>query len=244
MMSRSYHTGFKSISIQHSAQREIFPVWEATLIWTESGAVIGKLNWGDGILLIELAVRERKRVREREREMQDSIFMTMSWIDIEGKKMKRQKGERRWRTNGNKWRREGDISSWREQERSTKGCLNEKMAYSRGTGNWRDERRKDGKRKGCAGIDCTCIKRSCQSDFKVNMLTVPTRLTQRNTHTWQSSPPADPREESSWLITATAKWTVSYFGDINVKMCGVDFLCHDTLGHNYSFPTHIIGSCR
>lgn len=29
----------------------------------------------------------------------------------------------------------------------------------------------------------------------------------------------NPREKSSWLITVTAKWTVSYFRDINVKMC-------------------------
>lgn len=57
MMSRSYRTRCKSISIQHLAQRKN----ERTLIRTESGAVIGKLNWGDGILLIELAATEKKK---------------------------------------------------------------------------------------------------------------------------------------------------------------------------------------
>lgn len=55
MMSRSYHTSCKSISIQHPAQRKTFTEHESTRVRTESGAVIGKLNWGDGILLIELA---------------------------------------------------------------------------------------------------------------------------------------------------------------------------------------------
>lgn len=58
MMSRSYHTRCKSISIQHPAQR--ISNRGTTLVWTESRAVIGKLNWRDGILLIELAAREER----------------------------------------------------------------------------------------------------------------------------------------------------------------------------------------
>lgn len=72
-MSRSYHTACKSISIQHPAQRKTFTKRGTTLVRTESGAVIGKLNWGDGILLIELPAREKRNCQ----------FMTMSWSDIE-----------------------------------------------------------------------------------------------------------------------------------------------------------------
>lgn len=50
MMSRSYHTCCTSISIQHAAQREKKKPWarcESRLARTNSGAVIGKLNWGE-----------------------------------------------------------------------------------------------------------------------------------------------------------------------------------------------------
>lgn len=36
MMSRSYHTGYKSISIQHPAQRKTFTELETALIRTEA----------------------------------------------------------------------------------------------------------------------------------------------------------------------------------------------------------------
>lgn len=87
MMSRSYHTSCKFILIQHPAQRKTFNKRGPTLIRTKSGAVIGKLNWGDGILLIELAAREKRNCQ----------FRTMSLCDIErlrrGKKVKRKKRE-------------------------------------------------------------------------------------------------------------------------------------------------------
>lgn len=82
-----YHTSCKFILIQHPAQRKTFNKRGPTLIRTKSGAVIGKLNWGDGILLIELAAREKRNCQ----------FRTMSLCDIErlrrGKKVKRKKRE-------------------------------------------------------------------------------------------------------------------------------------------------------
>lgn len=75
----------------------------------------------------------------------------------------------------------------------------------------RGERRREGERKGCTGVEYTY-----DNDFKVSMHTQAHRHTRTYTysisctHTFRGVQPlhlkgGNPREKSSWLITVTAK---------------------------------------
>lgn len=75
MMNKSYHVSCKFIIIQYLTQRETFNKRRPTLIRTERGAVIGKLNCRDDILLIELETTGGKKGKTE--------VGTMSQSDIE-----------------------------------------------------------------------------------------------------------------------------------------------------------------
>lgn len=115
-------THCKSISIHQPAQRKTFSEPGTALIQSWSWAVIGKLNWGDGILLIELAAGEKRTAS-----LGQCHRVTL-----------REWGKWRWwatrsgQINGNTQRRkEHDSvkSSWRGEDTWTRALFNDWMTY-------------------------------------------------------------------------------------------------------------------